>query len=124
VAILLPASSFADAARPAAYADVVVTYSSQSFGFAGPLRYFEASAAGGRIGIDLISLGTPDYAPRPDIGAVQLRASSNRWQLTGFGGRSPLMVDGTCAVESFATTQNGVTVQHVYLNCIDLDVAN
>jgi len=55
----------ASAARPAPqYADVVITYAGQTFGFAGPLRAFAASESGGRISLDLTTLSTPGYAPR------------------------------------------------------------
>jgi len=114
----------ASAARPAPqYADVVITYAGQTFGFAGPLRAFAASESGGRISLDLTTLSTPGYAPRPDIGGVDLGAPGNRWQLVGFGGHAPLTITGTCAVESFATVVDGVVVQNVYLNCVDLDVS-
>jgi hypothetical protein len=113
----------ARAASPApAYVDVVITFAGQSFGFSGPLRYFEASDAGGRIGFDLTTLETPGYSPRPNIDVAELRMPGNRWQLLAFAGRAPVTIAGTCAVESFATTENDVRVQHVYLNCVDLDV--
>ena len=111
----------ARAARPApAYADVVITFAGQSFGFSGPLRYFEASPAGGRIGLDVTTLATPGYMPRPGIDG-ELRVPGNRWEMVVFGGRAPTAIVGTCAVESFSAIENDFTVQHVYLNCVDLD---
>jgi len=123
--MLLIALASARAAQPApVYADVVVSYASQSFGLSGPLRYFDVSESGGRIGFDVRSIGTPAYSPRPDTGAADLRAPGNHWQLTGLGGRSPLTIAGTCAVESFATAESEATVLHVYLNCVDVDVSD
>lgn len=122
VMLLVAATTTARAAKPApVFADVVITYAGQSFGFSGPMHYFEASEAGGRIGLDVTTLETPGFMPRPNIDG-ELRAPGNRWELVGFGGRSPMTIVGTCAVESFSATENDVTVQHVYLNCIDLDV--
>lgn len=122
---MLPvALAAASTGRPApVYADVVVSYASQSFGLSGPLRYFDVSESGGRIGFDIRSIGTPAYSPRPDTGAADLRTAGNRWQLSGFG-RSPLTIAGTCAVESFATAESEATVLHVYLNCVDVDVSD
>ena len=123
-ALLSVAIGSASAARPAPlYADVVITFAGQTFGFAGPLRAFDVSEGGGRISLDLRTLSTPGYAPRPDIGGVDLGAPGNRWQLTGYGGHAPLTITGTCAVESFATVQSDAIVQNVYLNCVDLDVS-
>lgn len=124
-AAMLPvALASASAARPApVFADVVISYAGQSFGFAGPLRIFDVSESGGRIGLDIKSLGTPGYSPRPDIGGAELRAPGNRWKVTGFAGHAPLTIAGTCAVEAFATIESDAIVQHVYLNCVDLDVS-
>jgi hypothetical protein len=123
-AVLLLTITTARAASPApAYVDIVITYAGQSFGFSGPLRFFEASDAGGRVGLDLTTLETPGYSPRPNIDAAELRVPGNRWQMVAFAGRrAPVTIEGTCAVETFATTENDVRVQHVYLNCVDLDV--
>ncbi|HXR62432.1 MAG TPA: hypothetical protein VN720_02665 [Rudaea sp.] len=122
-AMALATMKAADAAKPAdVYADVIITYAGQTFGFAGPLRYFEVADGGGRIGIDLTNLETPGYSPRPDVDPANLPTSGNRWQLVAYIGRSVQTIAGTCAVESFATTQQGVRMQHVYLNCVDLDV--
>jgi hypothetical protein len=123
VAVLLVSVTTARAASPApVYADVVITFGGQTFGFAGPLRYFAVSEDGGRIGFDLTSVGTPGYSPRPDIDATTLRALGNHWEVVTFAGRSPLTIAGTCAVESFAATENAVRVPHVFLKCADLDV--
>ena len=124
-AAMLPvAVASAHVAKPLPlYVDVVITYAGQTFGFAGPLRAFDASESGGRISLDLTTLSTPGYAPRPDIGGVDLGAPGNRWQLIGLGGHAPLTITGTCAVESFATVEDGAIVQNVYLNCVDLDVS-
>jgi hypothetical protein len=44
------------AAKPApVYADFIITFAGQSFGFAGPLRHL-ISDEGGRIGFDLTTL--------------------------------------------------------------------
>jgi hypothetical protein len=119
----LTVATTARAAKPApVYADIVITFAGQSFGFAGPLRYFDISDEGGRIGFDLATLESQGYAPRPDIDAEALRMAGNRWQIVAFGGRSPEIFSGTCAVESFATNESGARVQHIYLNCADLDV--
>jgi hypothetical protein len=100
----------------------VVTYAGQTFGSAGPLRYFEMSENGGRIGFDLTTLATPGYSPRPEIGTGGLPASGNRWEIVEFIGRSHETISGTCAAESFATTEGDASVQHIYLNCVDLDI--
>ena len=122
-ALLLATVRAADAAKPAdVHAEVVITYAGQTFGFGGPLRYFEVADSGGRIGIDLTNLETPGYSPRPVIDPEALQTSGNRWQLTAYIGRSAEVMSGTCAVETFATTQQGVRLQHVYLNCVDLDI--
>lgn len=122
---MLPvALASANAAQPApASADIVITYASQSFAFSGRLRYFDVSESGGRLGFDVRALGTPDYSPRPDIGNADLRMPGNHWQVVGFAGRFPLTIEGTCAVESFATAEGDATVQHIFLNCVDLDVS-
>jgi hypothetical protein len=120
--LLVVAATKANAAKPApVYADVVITYAGQSFGFAGPLRYFEASEAGGRIGFDLATLATPGYSARPNIGASELPAAGNRWEMVAYIGRGHETIAGTCAAESFAMTEGDTRVQHIYLNCIDLD---
>lgn len=118
----LAAYAVARATPPApAWADVVVTFAGQSFGFAGPLRWFDATDAGGRIGFEIRSLATPGFTPRPTIETARLRTPGNRWQIVTFGGRAPQAMEGTCAVESFTTFDDGVRVQHVFLNCADLD---
>jgi hypothetical protein len=122
-AMLLVTMTPARAARPEpVYVDVVITYAGQSFGFSGPLRYIEVSDAGGRIGLDLTTLEAPGYSPRPNINDTELQVSGNRWQVVAFLGRSPEIIAGTCAIETFATTTSGVKMQHVYLNCVELDV--
>jgi hypothetical protein len=122
-ALALATVRAADAAKPAdVYADVVITYAGQTFGFGGPLRYFEVADSGGRIGIDLTNLETPGYSPRPVIDPVTLQTSGNRWQLVAYIGHSTEIIAGTCAVESFATSQQNIRMQHIYLNCVDLDV--
>ena len=124
--LLLATLTVAATARAAklapVHADIIITFAGQSFGFAGPLRYLDISDEGGRIGFDLTTLESQDYAPRPDIDAGALRLAGNRWQIVVFGGRSPEIFAGTCAVESFATNDGDVRVQHIYLNCVDLDV--
>lgn len=121
-AMLVATMAPANAARPEpVYVNVVITYAGQSFGFSGPLRYIEVSDAGGRIGLDLTTLETPGYSPRPNIDGTELQVSGNRWQVVAFLGRSPEIIAGTCAIETFATTTSGVKMQHVYLNCVDLD---
>jgi len=122
-AIALAAVRAAEAAKPVSmYAEVVITYAGQTFGFGGPLRYFEVADGGGRIGIDLTNLETPGYSPRPVIDPAALHAPGNRWQLIAYIGRSAEIISGTCAVESFATTQQDARMQHIYLNCVDLDI--
>ncbi|HEY2394846.1 MAG TPA: hypothetical protein VGH81_02535 [Rudaea sp.] len=122
-ALLLATVRAADAAKPAdVYADVVITYAGQTFGFGGPLRYFEIADSGGRIGIDLTNLETPGYSPRPVIDPAALQTSGNRWQLVAYIGHATEIITGTCAVESFATLQQNVRLQRIYLNCVDLDV--
>lgn len=112
----------ARATKPApAYVDVIITYAGESFGFSGPLRYFDLSDAGGRIGFDVTILETRAFSPRPNIDVADLRMPGNHWQLVLFGGRTPETIAGTCAVESFVTTENDVRLQHVFLNCVDLD---
>jgi len=121
--LLFSSAHAANAAKPPpAYADVVITFGGQSFGFAGPLRYFDWSEAGGRVGLDLATLETPGYSPRRHIDGNELHAAENRWRLEAFLCRAPQTIAGTCAAESFATTEAGVHVQHVYLNCVDLEL--
>jgi len=121
--VLAATTTTANAAKPApVYADVVITYAGQSFGFAGPLRYFEVSDNGGQIGFDLATLATPGYSPRPNIGAAELPLVGNRWQVLAFIGRGHETIAGTCAVELFSATEGDTRVQHIYLNCVDLDI--
>jgi hypothetical protein len=53
---------------------------------------------------------------------MPLRMAGNRWQIVASGVRSLDIFAGTRAVESFATSESGVRVQHIYLDCVDLDV--
>jgi hypothetical protein len=39
-----------------------------------------------------------------------------------FVGHSHETITGTCALESFSTTEGDTQVQHIYLNCGDLDI--
>jgi len=120
--LLVVAATKANAAKPApVYADVVITYAGQTFGSGGPLRYFDVSEAGGRIGFDLTTLATPGYSPRPNIAPVDLPLAGNRWEVVMFFDHSHETITGTCAAESFSTTEGDTQVQHIYLNCADLD---
>jgi hypothetical protein len=121
--VLAATTTTAYAAKPApVYADVVITYAGQSFGFAGPLRYFEVSDNGGQIGFDLATLATPGYSARPNIGSAELPVAGNRWEMVTFIGHSHGTIAGTCAAESFSAMEGDTRVQHIYLNCVDLDL--
>jgi hypothetical protein len=121
--LLILAATKANAAKPApVFADVVITYAGQSFGFGGSLRYFDVSETGGRIGFDLLTVGSPGYAPSPNLAPVELPLTGNHWEMVMFIGRSHETISGTCAAESFSTTEGDTQVQHVYLNCVDLDI--
>jgi len=122
-ALLIVAATKANAAKPEpVLADIAITYAGQTFGFGGPLRYFDVSESGGRIGLDLLSLASPGYSPRPNIAPVELPLAGNRWEMVMFIGRSHETITGTCAAESFAMTEGDNQVQHIYLNCVDLDI--
>jgi hypothetical protein len=121
--LLIVAATKANAAKPEpVFADIVITYAGQTFGFGGPLRYFDVSETGGRIGLDLLTLGSPNYASRPNAAPVELPLAGNRWEMVMFVGHSHETITGTCAVESFAMAEGDNQVQHIYLNCVDLDI--
>jgi hypothetical protein len=122
-ALLAMAATKANAAKPASvYADIVITYAGLAFGFGGPLRYFDVSETGGRIGLDLLTLGSPNYASPPNAAPVELPLAGNRWEMVMFVGHSHETITGTCALVSFSTTEGDTQVQHIYLNCGDLDI--
>lgn len=120
--LLLAAITKAHAAKPMpVYADVVITFAGQSFGFAGPLRHFEVTDAGGQVVLDPRTLESAPDVPPSDLDVSTLREPGNTWQVLANVNHSLAVFTGTCAVESFWTTEAGVSVLHVYLNCADLD---
>ena len=122
VVIAMVAATGALAAKPRPeYAEVVITFAGQSFGFAGRLRHFEVNDAGGQVALDLATLESPAFAPPSDVDATVLRAPGNNWQVVTYLNRSPVVFSGTCALESFRATEFEVSILHVYLNCADLD---
>jgi hypothetical protein len=120
--LLLAAITKAHAARPMPVdADVVITFAGQSFGFAGPLRYFEATDAGGQVVLDPRTLESAPDVPLEDVDVATLDARGNTWQVLAYVNHSVAVFTGTCAVESFRSTEAEVSVLHVYLRCADLD---
>ena len=107
---------------PNAFADVQVTFGGQTFGFAGVLDTFSQSQNGGRIAFELTMLGTPGYVPLPQIDTSSLKADGNYWEVVSkLGNRSDVFA-GTCASETYSSSEGGATVRHLYLNCSSLSI--
>jgi hypothetical protein len=120
--LMLGAIAKAHAGRPApVYVDVVITFAGQTSGIVGPLRYFEMTNAGGRVALDLQSIESSTYMPLPDVDVTDLEATGNAWQILARLGHSVFAFTGTCAAESFTTIEAGAIVQHVFLNCSELE---
>ncbi len=117
------ASGAASAKPPAStYAEVLITFGGQTFGFSGPEESFSQSADGGRIVFELTQLQTPGYDPLPPVDPNALDASGNHWVVQPNLGKRPYAFAGTCASETYTTDEAGGVVRHLNLNCSELDV--
>ncbi len=115
-------SAISAVAKPAAviHSEVEITFGGQTFGFSGVEKSFSQSETGGRIVFDVTQLGTPGYTPLPQIDTNALEPTGNHWEVqSNLGARSYMFV-GTCANETYTTTESGLVVRHLYLNCKDL----
>ena len=118
--LVFSTASHAGKPAPAIYSEIEITYAGQTFGFSGVEKSFSQSATGGRVVFEVTQLGTPGYAPLPQIDTSALEPTGNHWELqSNLGNRSYTYV-GTCAAETFTTTESGFFVRHLYLNCRDL----
>lgn len=111
------------AGKPVAtiFSEVQISFAGQTSGFSGSQDSFSQSQNGGRIVMDLTTLGTPLYDPLPQIDTSGLDIASNHWEVvTKVGNRSYSFV-GTCASLTYATVESGLTVRHLFLNCRDLE---
>lgn len=122
-ALFLAFSTVSHAGKPVAaiYSDIEITFGGQTFAFSGIEKSFSQSASGGRVVFDVTQLGTPGYAPLPQIDTSTLETTGNHWQVQSNLGSRSYSYNGTCAAETFTTTESGIVVRHLYLNCRDLD---
>jgi hypothetical protein len=122
--ILLGVSAGVQAGKPVVtttYSDVYITVGTQTFGFSGAEKSFSQSATGGRIVFDLTQLGTPGFTPSPQVDTGALEAQGNHWEIQSNLGTKSYLFVGTCASETYTTTEGSATVRHLNLNCKDLD---
>jgi hypothetical protein len=105
---------------PVTYSEVNITFGGQTFGFFGAENSFSQSETGGVIVFDVRQLGTPEFAPLPQVDTKTLEPKGNHWEVeTNTGGHSYMFV-GTCASETYTTTESGSVIRHLNLNCKDL----
>src|SRR3569832_3025508 len=75
-------SANALAAKPnsALYSVVAITFGGQTYSFAGAQESYGQTQDGGRVVMELTSVCTLDYSPRPEIGAT-LAVFGNHWDV-------------------------------------------
>ena len=118
----LVAAAAADAKPPAAtMADVQITFGGQTFGFSGPEESFSQSAEGGRIVFEPTQLQKLGYTPLPDVDIDALEAHGNRWIVQPNLVKHSYAFVGTCASQTYTTTESGVIIRHLNLNCSEFD---
>ena len=85
------------AGKPVAvtYSDINITLGSQTFSFSGAEKSFSQSATGGRIVFDLTQLGTPGYAPLPQVDTGALEPKGNHWEIQSNLGTKSYIYIGT-----------------------------
>jgi hypothetical protein len=111
----------AAAAKPSVYCDVRITFAGETFGFSGAQSSFSQSQDGGRIVVDVTTVGTYDYLPVPEIDTTTLSASGNHWEVAPKLENHSYLFVGTCASATLNTTDStGATVRHLFLNCEDM----
>ena len=120
--VLLGLSGNALAAKgiPPIYSDVAIAFGGQVYGFAGPQQSFVQTQDGGRIVLELTTLGSPSSFPVTQIDSDALISSGNQWEVVTRIGTKNYMFSGTCSSETFNSKESGVTVRHLFLNCQDL----
>jgi hypothetical protein len=115
------AASAAAAPRASVYSDVRITFAGETFELLGIQTSFSESQDGGRIVFDLTTIGTSDYLPLPEIDTNTLPASGNHWEVVSKLGSHSYLFVGTCASETFSTTDSqGSVIRHMFLNCRDM----
>ena len=115
------AASAGAAPRPSVYSDVRITFAGETFGLLGVQTSFSENQDGGRIVFDLTTIGTSDYLPLPEIDTNTLPVTGNHWEVVSKLGSHSYLFVGTCASETFSTTDsNGTVVRHMFLNCRDM----
>ena len=114
-------SSNALAGKPnfSVYSEVAITFGGQTYSFAGLQQSYAQTQDGGRIVLELTTVGTLDYSPRPEI-AGNLEDYGNHWEVVGRVGRQTFTFTGTCASQTLSRSQSGIWVRHVFLNCTAL----
>ncbi len=121
-AVLLAFSASCVAGKPSVtiYSEVEISFGGQTFGFSGVEKSFSQSESGGRIVFDVTQLGTPGYVPLPQIDTSALESTGNHWEVQSNLGTRSYTYAGTCAAETYTSTESGFFVRHLYLNCRDL----
>lgn len=121
--IALAAAGAASATKPApaTYSEVLITFAGQTFGFSGPEESFSQSADGGRIVFELTQLQSPGYMPLPPVDTDTLEAHGNQWVILPKAGKRSYAFAGICASETYTTSESGVIVRHLNLNCSEFD---
>jgi len=120
--LLAAASGNALAAKgiPAIYSDVAIAFGGQVYGFSGPQQSFVQTQDGGRIVLELTTLGTPANFPVTQIDSGTLDAAGNQWDVVTRIGNKNYTFSGICSSETFSSKESGVTVRHLFLSCQDL----
>ena len=106
--------------RPTTYSEVNITFGGQTFGFSGAEKSFSQAATGGVIVFDVRQLTAPDFAPLPQVDTKTLEPKGNHWEVETNAGGHTYMFVGTCASETYTTTEAGSVIRHLNLNCKDL----
>lgn len=121
MAIACAGNAAAAPPKPGIYSDIRITFAGETFGFSGAQASFSQNQDGGRIVVDVTTISTYDYLPLPEFDTDTLSAPGNRWEVVPKLENHSYLFAGTCASQTFSTTEaNGIIVRHVFLNCKDM----
>lgn len=102
------------------YSDVAIAFGGQVYGFSGPQQSFVQTQDGGRIVLELTTLGSPGNFQVTQIDSDSLTRAGNQWEVVTRIGNKNYTFSGTCSSETFNSSESGLTVRHLYLSCQDL----